>query len=69
MHGQADCSPWGCKESDMTEVTLHTHVLQVLCYRAWWRGKKTGLGLLPFFFMLLYSLVTWESHHNFSDLF
>ena len=21
----AGCSPWGCKESDMTEATSHTH--------------------------------------------
>ena len=27
-HGQMSllgCSPWGCKESDMTEATVHTH--------------------------------------------
>ena len=30
IHGQrnlVDCSPQGCKESDMTEVTEHTHLL------------------------------------------
>ena len=28
IHGQMSllgCSPWGCKESDVTEATVHTH--------------------------------------------
>ena len=52
---QADCSPWGCKESETTEQLTHTHTRQ-MCFNYWKRVKHY---LCVFLKCRLYARQTW----------
>ena len=42
----AGYSPWGCEESDMTEATEHTHLVEsVLCFTSSLGNGSLGMGL------------------------
>ena len=58
-NGQAYCTPWGCKESDMTEWLNWTELKKLNNHRIWKRKKEEAKPIILLLFSLSHVGLLW----------